>query len=108
MATSTENGHVYSLPWVMTKPNTIPVQSETVFSKDFFMEEMTISNPTASAISVTIYDRQGTPLAFLNNTNIAAYSAVAFNMKARYFPGGLTWQASSSGLIGFIRGRVRS
>ena len=106
MAVVIQNGYVYQLPWKQTQPVTIPTQIETVFSTDFYLEELSLTNTTDSTIAVDIFDRQGTPIAFLDTINIPPRSLYVVNGKARWFPSGLTWQASATGLIGFMRGRV--
>ena len=106
MAVTIQNGYVYNLPWKMVKPIVVPTQKETVFSVDFYAEEFSFTNTTGASIAVDIFDRQATPVAYMDSINIPARSLYVVNGKARWFPGGLTWQAAATGLIGFIRGRL--
>lgn len=87
-------------------PKTIPAAGEDIFVGDAYMEEVVITNPTGSAATVTITDKQGTPLALLSAQSIAANAVQVFEFTGRYCPGGIHWSGGTDlALVGSIRFR---
>lgn len=89
-------------------PVLVPNSAQVVFPADVDLVFLTLSNITGGAVTVTIKDQQGSPVAFMDTVSIAANSVQIFSMpRGRYFPGGMTWVAgSSNAIVGYARGRL--
>jgi hypothetical protein len=90
----------YPVADVQIKPQAIPTSQTTIAGADVFLKSVVLSNPTGSAITVTLADKQGTPVSLLGAVSVAANTTyvMTFPANAYYWcPGGFTIQASASG-----------
>jgi hypothetical protein len=79
------------------KPQAMPTALTTVAAADAFLKGVTITNPTASAITALVEDAQGVPVPFLGTVSIAAHSAQVIPIDY-WCPGGFSVQAGAAGL----------
>ena len=79
--------------------------SEDIFNGTGFLEEVSISNTTAAELTVSIKDKQGTPVSILVDSPVPENGLANFSFNKRYCPGGLQWKASATGLVGTARYR---
>lgn len=86
-------------------PMLVPNSSEVTFTRDVFLQEITLTNITDSAVIVSVLDRQSTPRAVLHEISIAADTTYVIRFEARYCQNGVTWVAgTASAVIGYMRG----
>lgn len=78
--------------------------AEVVFDRDVYVSFIQLTNTTGGALTVTVADRQGTPVHLLSAVSIAANTTFVIKMDPRWCPGGVTWLASGSGVTGYMRG----
>lgn len=92
--------------WQIT-PALVPVSAADVVAFDVYVDQITLSNVSGAAVTVTIKDKNSSPLSFLEAVSIAANSAYVIACPGgRYFPGGINWVASSgTAIVGYIAGR---
>ncbi len=89
-------------PWDFA-PALIPSSAEDVVTGDVYIDSITIINPTASAVTLEILDKQNTPREILDVT-IAANTTYVIKMWTYYSPGGIRWSAGTNNvLVGHIR-----
>jgi hypothetical protein len=87
-------------------PKLIPAVVEDVFSSTCYVEEIVLTNVTDADVTVTMADKQTTPVPLLSAVPIYARSVVSLPFKARYCPSGLTWVCSAAdSVVGYVRGR---
>jgi len=87
-------------------PVAVPTSPADVTTSDARIVEVTLTNTTAGALTVTITDKQASPLAFLSAVSIAANSTYVIETPGlRYMPGGISWSASGSGIVGYVSWR---
>jgi hypothetical protein len=89
-----------------TVPTYIPTTTETLLTEKCWAESVVLSNNSASAITVTIADRQANPLPLIPTSEIAANETLAIPLLGRLCPDGLTWVASAPGVVGYVRVRI--
>lgn len=86
-------------------PAFIPATATDVHLSSFHITEITLSNVTAAPVTVTITDKQSTPVALYSAVSVPANSVVAQRFEGRWMPGGVTWSAgSASAVVGSMRG----
>jgi hypothetical protein len=91
---------------VDTDPVLIPATLTAVFTFTVYVAEITLTNETDAAVTVTIQDRQSTPRALFKDLSIAAKTTYVVPMNGRKFPGGIAWAASSATAVtGYIQGK---
>jgi hypothetical protein len=91
---------------MQVKPQAVPTSTGNVAFVDAYLKSVTISNPTASPITFTLADRQGSPIAALGAVSIAANTTYVVvwcsdcSLKASMYwcPGGFTVLAGGAGL----------
>ena len=83
----------------------IPVAPEIVFSQDIYLLCISMNNTHSAAITVTVSDRQASPLPILGPLSIAAGQTIEVNYSGRLASGGVTWVASvDAKVVGYMRG----
>lgn len=94
-------------PLTCIVPMAVPTSAMTdVVTSDVRLAEITLTNTTAGALTVTVQDKQGSPLAFLSAVSIAANTTYVVETPGlRYMPGGVSWQASGAGIVGYMSWR---
>ena len=93
-------------PLFQIYPVAVPTSPADVTTSDARIVEVTLTNTTAGALTVTITDKQASPLAFLSAVSVAANSTYVIETPGlRYMPGGITWSASGSGIVGYVSWR---
>lgn len=88
-------------------PALIPSSAEDVVvqSSGVYIDTIVIVNPTVSAVTVTITDKQGSPREIID-VSIAANTTYVIKMWGYWAPGGISWSAGTNNvLIGYIRMR---
>lgn len=101
-------GTQYSI--VETNPALVPATDTDVATNTIYVEAITLTNITGSAVTCSILDKQSTPRAFLKDAALAANSAWVVPLPAggRKFPSGVSWSCSSgTAVVGYMRGWVR-
>jgi hypothetical protein len=87
-------------------PAPVPATLTDVFTTTTFVEEVTLSNTTTSAVTVTIQDRNSPARAFFKDLTISGNSTYVVALRGRKFPGGVAWSASTAGaVVGYVQGR---
>lgn len=85
-------------------PKKIPATVENVFTATVFIDEIVLTNPTATSQLVTISDKQTSPQEILVVT-VPAYGVVHSKFNCRYAPSGVTWVAAAATVVGYMRVR---
>jgi phage terminase large subunit-like protein len=86
----------------------IPTTLTDEATLDTYIETITVTNDTAGALTVTLQDRQATPVKFLSSASIAANSTSVITFERPHkFKGGVSWSASAAGLRGSLEGVTR-
>jgi hypothetical protein len=81
------------------KPQAVPTSITAVTSFDAYLQTITITNTTAGALTFTLADRQGTPVAVMSAVSIAANTTYVISFPSLYWcPSGFTVLASGVGL----------
>ena len=87
-------------------PSYIPTSQENIFTGDTAIIEIHLINVGSEAATVTINDRQNTPMAVIPSVTIGPNQDCVWEFSGRFSPGGLTWSSSSANtLVGYVRGR---
>lgn len=83
-----------------------------VTSKDCVIFQLSFTNKTAGAITVTVTDGQTSPLDLMTAVSLPANSlTVAVWPEGQYMPGGFSWSASANSsinasVVGYVTGVV--
>lgn len=86
-------------------PQLVPSSATDVITQDIHVTEMIFSNVTINPVTVTVQDRQATPMILLPAVSVPANSTMGIPLRGRWMPGGLTWSASAANaIVGSIRG----
>ena len=84
----------------------IPAVATAVTTVDTEVAELSVSNTTAGALTVTVTDGQSSAQGFLTTVNIPANSTTLIVSDSPIlFKSGVKWNGSSTGLVGSLRGR---
>lgn len=76
---------------------------EVISSVDVYVTFIQLTNTTAGELTVTVADRQGSPIALLSAVPIAAKTTYVIQLSPRWCSSGVTWIASGSGITGYMR-----
>lgn len=72
------------------------------------LSEISVTNTTGSAITLTVQNGQAAPMKLLSAVNIDPATPVILTFDPpAIMDAGISWQASATGLIGTIRGRTK-
>ncbi len=105
LALVAEGGDRFTARDVDTTPTLIPATPTAVWSFTVYVEELTLTNKTATAVTCTIQDRQSTPRELFRGT-IAAGTLYIMAFNGRRMPGGFTWSCSDgAAVVGYIQGK---
>ena len=88
-------------------PALIPSITENVVvqSSGVYIDTIVIVNPSASAVTVTISDKQGTPREIVD-VSVAANTTYVIKLWGYWAPGGVSWVAGTNDvLVGYMRFR---
>lgn len=112
MATTTRQCQftdINSLPVWETVPSLIPAVAEDLYTAgDVYLVEITLSNQSAAAVTVTISDRQASPLPIVPTVSLAPGQLYEVRFEGRLTPNGVSWVASDgAAIVGYLRWRVR-
>jgi DNA-binding protein len=89
-----------------TTPALIPAVDTTVYAKNIWLSEITLTNISAGTVTVTVQDKQTTPREVLSAVSIAAHTTYVIQFGSRYCPNGVSWSASSgTAVVGYLRGK---
>lgn len=90
-----------------TVPALIPAAGEDIISSDAHVLEIHLINITSSPATVTIVDKQGSPVAVIPpDLSVAGNADAIWEFTGRYAPGGLHWEASDdNAIVGYVRWR---
>lgn len=94
--------------FVETTPGLVPTVAADVVAQDAWLDVLTFTNTTTSAITVTVDDKQGTARSVLKDFDVPAKDTVVIALNRRYCPSGINWVASATGLVGYVRYGVTS
>lgn len=83
---------------------TVPASPADISTVDSWIFQITVSNPTASGITYTVYDKSTVPLGLLNITIAANSLNVIPFAEGVKMTGGITWGAGGTGLVSEIFG----
>lgn len=85
----------------------VPAVDTVLSSKDTMFFQLTVSNPTASGITLTVKDNQASPNTIVSTT-VPANQWYTFNAEdGALFLGGMRWSAGGAGLFGEIYALVK-
>jgi hypothetical protein len=84
---------------VQIKPQAVPTSTTIVAASDAFLKSITVTNATGSAITVTIADRQASPVSLAAISVAAGTTYILTWLDGRLYwcPGGWTILASGAG-----------
>jgi hypothetical protein len=86
---------------IQTTPGAIPTSLTTVYGAgDAYVCYVDIS--AASGQNILIQDRQPTPVVWVNGALTGMWPWMSPDSTCRYMPGGVSWQAGSSGVTGYM------
>lgn len=81
------------------RPQAVPTSTGTVTTNDAYLKTVTITNTTGGALTVTLADRQASPIAVLSAVSIAANTTYVIVFPVPYWcASGFTIVASGGGL----------
>jgi hypothetical protein len=86
---------------VQLKPQAVPTSTTIITAQDAYLKGVTVSNPTAGAITFSLCDRQAAPICVLPAVSIAAnttYVIVWPELRLYWCPFGFTATSSGAGL----------
>ena len=84
---------------VQVKPQAVPTSTTVVAASDAYLKTVTVVNTTGGALTFTLSDRQGTPVALLAAVSVSANTTYVISFPALYWcPSGFTVAASGTGL----------
>jgi hypothetical protein len=86
---------------IQIKPQAVPTSTTVVAASDAYLKVITVSNPTAGAITFTLADRQGSPISVLGAVSIAANTSYIISWpddRLYWCPNGFTVTSSGAGL----------
>jgi hypothetical protein len=86
---------------VQIKPQAVPTSTTIVSAVDAYLRSITVSNPTSSAITFLLADKQGTPIAAIPTVSVAGNSVFIAVWPAGpgyWCPAGFTIFAGGAGL----------
>lgn len=102
----TVNNYPSALPYLQDiVPVAVPTSSEDVATEDVYLD-YALFNATSgtSSVTVTLTDKQGSPQEIFR-IDVTDKGPVQVNFQGRRCPGGLSWVASASGIVGYLRWR---
>jgi len=77
----------------------VPTVAADLFAQDGQLFQLSLTNGTGGALTITVFDKAATPLAALRVTSVAAGGTVVFSWpEGLTLQGGLNWVASGVGL----------
>lgn len=86
----------------------VPATPTTFNSVNTWINQLYFNNTTAAPLTLTVLDKQGTPMPLVSGASLAANSEVLFNFgdSCQIMPNGITWSASGAGVVGSIFGYI--
>ena len=94
-----------NLSVVEIKPVALPTSAGVAVTATTWLDMVTLTNTTGGALTVTISDRQTSPVVILPTVSIPANTLIVVQFGGTRMDGGFTWVASGSGVNGYFRGR---
>lgn len=98
-----QNGYPVLTNFVVTRPQAIPTGATDVIKQDAYV---CYADFTATGQTITVQDRQTTPVTWLNAFTLAAaaspWSFSASSERCRFMPNGITIQAGGAGVTGVM------
>ena len=88
-------------------PMVVPTTAAVAVASTIWLDTVTLANTTAGSLTVTLADRQTSPITVLPAVSIPAYTLVVMQLWGTRMDNGFTWVASWAGVNGYIRGKVR-
>lgn len=83
----------------------VPSSPTTLTSVDSWIFQIVLANSTSGALTVTIQDKQGTPVCILCSVSLPANTTYIVPFpEGLKFESGITWSASGSGVNAAIAG----
>lgn len=87
-------------------PQAVPTVAADVVKSDVYIDRLELRNTTASALTCTVNDRQGSPIAITPGAiSIAANTIYILPFDGTWAPSGVNWVCSGAGVVGYMRGR---
>jgi hypothetical protein len=81
----------------------VPTSAADLSTADTYLFQVSLTNGTGGALTVTLTDKQTSAKNVMEVTTIGAGTTVAFNWEEGLFcKGGLTWVASGAGIDGAV------
>jgi len=97
-------GQFYPHTEIETVPSYVPTVAEDVFIEDVWLLSIHLANTSDSPVTVTITDRQATPMEVVPEVRIEGHSDHVREFSERYCPNGVRWAASApDSVVGYIR-----
>ena len=93
----------------LLEPAVLPNSAADAIAVDCILQNITLTNYTAGAITVTITDKQSTPRDLLKDYSIPAKTTVVFSFPGgRFMTGGFQWVASAAtSIVGSFAANVK-
>lgn len=82
-----------------TTPGFMPDSLTDVATSTVWIKEIHITNVSASAVTFTIQDKQGTPLLAFDEYSLSAGETFSNAWEALQMPGGFSWVASAANAL---------
>lgn len=112
MASGTAKGFPFGFPYQVGNSGTtnggpliqdVPQVAADLSTKDTYLFQISLTNGTAGALTVTVTDKQTSAKNVMDAASIPANTTVAFNWEEGLFcKNGLTWVASGAGIDGSV------
>lgn len=81
----------------------IPTSAADLSTTDTFLFQLSVTNGSGGALTITLKDIQGTPIEAMKATSIASGATPIYSWpEGLFFKGGLNWIASGAGLTAGI------
>jgi len=87
------------LPLIPRGLQAIPTSAADLAAKSTYLYQLSLTNTTAGALTITINDKQSTPVALFNAVSLAANSLTIVSWPMGVLmKGGINWVASGAGI----------
>jgi hypothetical protein len=85
-------------------PMNLPNPADDAIAKDCRIHELGIVNDSGSTATVSVYDKQGTPVAFIPSMTLGPGAFISYESTkgGRLMQGGIRWFSSQVGVTGWI------
>lgn len=80
-------------------PKAVPATPTDEITEDFVLTELYLVNQSGGPLTISVYDKAGTPIALFAPTQLSDGGIISFvSPSGRFMTGGMRWSASGAGV----------